>query len=162
MEAFIKSGDAEVADFCMGREWHVIESFGRWMRDRTAKLEFTISKASDEPIRVMMEYRVAPWISKTAMQITVNGQLFSKIDLKPGESQIMLFETLPENGSVAIDFEIAGEIPEAPEPERRKNLCFGVSSISVASQTDLLARLMQLEAIAFANPNVTTLINSEV
>lgn len=109
----------------------------------------------------MMEYRVAPWISKTAMQITVNGQLFSKIDLKPGESQIMLFETLPENGSVAIDFEIAGEIPEAPEPERRQNLCFGVSSISVASQTDLLARLMQLEAIAFANPNVTKVVRSD-
>jgi glycosyltransferase involved in cell wall biosynthesis len=162
MEAFIKSGDAEVADFCMGRDWHVLEGFGRWMRDRTAKLEFGLSKAVDGPITVMIGYRVVPWITAIQMQISINGQLFSKIDLKPGDSQLMLVEATPEDGNVAIDFEVVGQIPEPPEPEKRKDLCFGVSSVSFASKSDLMSRVMQLEAIAHNSPNVTKVICSQL
>ena len=62
MEAFITSGDAEVADFCLGRDWHVVEDFGRWMREKTARLEFTAAHSGDDPITVMLGYQVAPWV----------------------------------------------------------------------------------------------------
>jgi glycosyltransferase involved in cell wall biosynthesis len=162
IEAFIKSGDAEVADFCLGRDWHVVEDFGRWMREKSAELEFSVCRCDDQIITVMLGYQVVHWAEDIQLQVTVNGQVLSGLNLKRGKGQFMLFETVPQGGNVIVQFEMVGKIPDPPEPEKRKDLCFGVTSVSFAIRSDLLSRVMLLEAIALSRPGISKLTNNRL
>jgi hypothetical protein len=158
IEAFIKSGDAEVADFCLGRDWHVVEDFGRWMREKSARLEFSATHSSDDPITVMVGYQVVPWVEdETQLRVSVNQQVFSHIDLTPGKGQFLLLETVPEDGKVVVDFQIVGRIPEPPETEKRKGLCLGLISLSYAAKSDLMSRVALIEVLLQSSPNITKL-----
>ena len=89
------------------------------------------------------------------MRVSANQQVFSHIDLKPGKGQYLLLDTVPENGTVVVDFEIFGRIAEPPETEKRRGLCFGLISLSYAAKSDLMSRVALIEVLLQSSPNIT-------
>ncbi len=149
--SFVESGDAKVVHFAFDPQWYPVENFGRWMRSPKGRLEFTIEPSADEVIAVLLEARTVSWLDSTGLRISINGTNYSVPVLKPDSNQLFLFEAFCPDGRVAIEFTPLGKITAGRDP--RKDLFFGLRSLSYARSADISSRLRMFEELVLSSNN---------
>ena len=155
ISAFINSGDAAIAHFAFDVDWHPVEDFGRWMRGRSAGLEFNTRLSEDRSIRLMLDTTTVGWVKGTLLQISANDFVYPLIDLKASDRRLIVLELVPMGGNVSLKFNLVGEIAEGKDP--RRELCWGLCSVGYAICDDPVSRLALLEELVLKRQNVTLL-----
>jgi hypothetical protein len=157
---FIESGDAKVVHFAFDTHWYPVENFGRWMKSPQAKVEFATEQSHDEPALIVLEVSTVPWVRSALIQITINEIHRYQVRLKSGAEQHIVLEAPALDCNLALEFAVIGEIDEGPDP--RKDLFFGLCSISYAAASDVISRLTLLEDIIINTQNIHRLRVLEV
>ena len=152
---FVQSGDSEFAHFACDTGWDRVEGFGRWLRDRTARLEFLIEQDTKEPLLVMIETYTVDWLGSMQLEITANGIGYPPYALERGMRRFLLLHVTPERGRVELEFNAIGEV--APGPDPRTYLWLGFGGLGYAPNTDALARVVLLEEMLLSVSNIITL-----
>ncbi|MGH7045885.1 MAG: glycosyltransferase [Stellaceae bacterium] len=142
---FVRSGDSAFVNFACDTSWDAVESFGRWMRGRTARIAFTTERLVPEPIVIMIETFTVAWLESMRLRITVNARRYPPVELETGARRFLLLHAETEEGRVALEFEAVGEIAAGLDP--REYLWLGVGSIGYAPHSDALARVILLEEV---------------
>jgi len=150
-----ESGDSEFAHFACDMGWDRVETFGRWMRGRSARLEFLIERSANTPILVILETFTVGWLSSMHLQITANEADCPLVKLEPGVRKFLALHFTPTSGRVALEFNGVGDIVAGSDP--RKFLWLGLGSVGYASATDALARVMLLEELLTSVSEIVTL-----
>lgn len=153
---FVSSGDSEFAHFACDTGWDRVESFGRWLRDRTATLEFLIEDGGDQPILIMLETYTVNWLGSMQLQITANGTDYPPLSLERGIRRFLVLHTTPTSGKVALEFNAIGDIAAGPLDERTY-LWLGLGALGYAPSSDALARVVLLEELLSSVSNIVTL-----
>jgi glycosyltransferase involved in cell wall biosynthesis len=152
---FVESGDSEFAHFACDTGWDRVEGFGRWLRDRTAKLEFLIEEGANQPILIMIEIYTVDWLNVMQLQITASGIDYPPHALEPGVRRFLLLHVTPDSRKVALEFNAIGDIAAGPDP--RTHLWLGFGGLGYAPNTDALARVVLLEELLSSVSNIVTL-----
>jgi glycosyltransferase involved in cell wall biosynthesis len=154
---FVESGDSEFAHFACDIGWDRVEEFGRWMRDRNARVEFVTEQGANGAVAILIlvETFTVNWLSSMRLQITINGADYPIIKLKPGVRSCLLLHFTPDRGRVALEFSGIGDIVAGDDP--RKFLWLGLGSLGYAPATDALARVMLLEELLTSVTEIVTL-----
>jgi glycosyltransferase involved in cell wall biosynthesis len=152
---FVSSGDSEFAHFACDTGWDRVESFGRWLRDRTATLEFLIEDGGDQPILIMLETYTVDWLGPMQLRITANETDYPPIRLERGSRRFLLLHATPNSGKMALEFNAVGDIVTGKDP--RTYLWLGLGSLGYAPSTDALARVVLLEELLSSVSNIVTL-----
>src|SRR5271155_2805711 len=152
---FVEAGDSEFAHFACDTGWDRVEGFGRWLRDRTARLEFLIEQGADQPIQILLETYAGDWLGSMKLQITANEPDYAPFPLERGMRRFLLLHVTPENGRVALEFNAVGEIATGSDP--RTYLWLGFGALGYAPSTDALARVVLLEQLLSSVSNIVTL-----
>jgi hypothetical protein len=152
---FIESGDLEFSHFACDAGWGRVEEFGRWIRDRTARLEFATEQVGNEHILVLIEIFTVDWLGPMQLQIRVNETDYPLVKLEPGVRRFLVLHVAPDGGRAALEFSGVGDIE--PGPDKRKYLWMGLSSIGYAPNADALSRVMLLEELLYSVSNIVTL-----
>ena len=152
---FIETGDARIVHFAFDPQWYPVEDFGRWMRAPKARIEFAVEKGAGESVMLLLEGSCVPWLASTGLKICVNDTAYTVPVLKKGLKMMFLLEAPCPDGKLEIEFESAGKIAEGSDP--RKDLFFGLCSLSYAPVTDIMSRLRMLEELILSSNNGTML-----
>ncbi|HTV43948.1 MAG TPA: glycosyltransferase [Stellaceae bacterium] len=152
---FIRSGDSAFVNFACDASWDAVESFGRWMRGRTARITFATEQPQPQPVVVMIEAFTVAWLEAMQLRIAVNGASYPAVELDAGARRFLLLHATSEDGRVALEFEAVGEIAAGLDP--RDYLWFGVGSIGYAPGPDALARVMLLEEVLTGMSGLVTI-----
>jgi len=148
---FIESGDAKVVHFAFDPQWYPVENFGRWMRAPKGRLAFTVEPSRDEAIMLLVEARTVSWLNSTGLSISVNGTNYSVPPLKPDSKFLLLLEASCADGKLAIEFAPIGKVTAGKDP--RKDLFFGLGSLSYARSNDISSRLRMFEQLVLSSNN---------
>lgn len=152
---FIESGDSEFAHTACDVGWARVENFGRWLRDRSAKLEFMTKHGGNGPIVLLLETYTTHWLGPMQLQISVNGSDYPPVKLKPDIRQFLLLHAVAKEGQVVVEFSGVGEITAGSDP--RQYLWLGLAAIGYAPSTDILSRMTLLEELLINISNTVTL-----
>jgi glycosyltransferase involved in cell wall biosynthesis len=154
---FVESGDSEFSHFACDVGWGRVEEFGRWLRDRTARLEFVTEQIGNEAILVLLEIYTVDWLGAMQLQITINETDYPLVKLEPGVRRFLVLHVIPDpdSGRVVLEFSGLGDIMAGPDP--RKYLWFGLASVGYAPSRDALARVVLLEELLSSVSNIVTL-----
>lgn len=152
---FVESGDSEFAHFACDTGWDRVEGFGRWLRDRAAKLEFLVEQDNDQPILVLLESYTVDWLNAMQLRITANDADYPLLRLEPGVRRFVMLHVTPDSGRVTLELSAVGDIAAGKDP--RSYLWFGLGALGYAPSTDALARVVLLEELLSSVANVANL-----
>jgi glycosyltransferase involved in cell wall biosynthesis len=152
---FVESGDSEFAHFACDTGWDRVEGFGRWLRDRTARLEFLIGQGADQPIQILLGTYTVDWLGSMHLQITANGTDYPPLPLERGIRRFLLLHVIPNSGRVVLEFNAIGDI--AAGPDERTYLWLGLGALGYAPRDDALARVLLLEELLSSVSNIVAL-----
>jgi glycosyltransferase involved in cell wall biosynthesis len=152
---FLESGDSEFSHFACDTGWGRVEQFGRWIRDRTARLEFLTKQIANEPVMVLLEIFTVDWLGPMQLRISVNETDYPLMPLEPGVRRFLVLHVVPHGERVALEFSGVGDI--RPGSDERKYLWLGLASVGYAPNTDALSRVMLLEELLSSVSNIVTL-----
>jgi hypothetical protein len=121
------------------------------MRAPKGRLEFTVEPSRDEAILLLLEASTVSWLTSTGLAISVNGTNYSVPALKAVSTFLLLIEARCPDGKLAIDFAPLGEVSAGNDP--RKDLFFGLCSLTYTRSKDILSRLRMLEELVLSSNN---------
>ena len=155
--------DRALRHLLLERGWYPMESWGVWMKGNHGRLGFAVENAGHGPVRVVLQFRSAPWAGNNRLQIrsrcgttTTASVPESHYTGAPYFYFLCWLDCTPDKfGRIELAIDISGVIPE-PWWDEPRSFCVGLTRLLCFDPAEFRERLpanLLVRLSALTGPN---------